>query len=141
MNNFVFQNPTKLIFGKGQIARLSKELPKDKKILVTFGGGSVKRNGVYEQVAKALEGFDYLEFWGIEPNPKVETLRKAVELCKSEGVEFIVAVGGGSTHETHCRSRQSGVRCLGVGKKSLALWRYVALCECYDTARNGLRDE
>lgn len=97
MNNFVFQNPTKLIFGKGQIARLSKELPKDKKILVTFGGGSVKRNGVYEQVAKALEGFDYLEFWGIEPNPKVETLRKAVELCKSEGVEFIVAVGGGST--------------------------------------------
>lgn len=97
MNNFVFQNPTKLIFGKGQIARLSKELPKGKKILVTFGGGSVKRNGVYEQVVKALEGFDYLEFWGIEPNPKVETLRKAVELCKNEGVEFILAVGGGST--------------------------------------------
>lgn len=97
MNNFVFQNPTKLIFGKGQIAQLGKELPKGKKILVTFGGGSVKRNGVYEQVVKALEGFDYLEFWGIEPNPKVETLRKAVELCKNEGVEFIVAVGGGST--------------------------------------------
>lgn len=97
MNNFVFQNTTKLIFGKGQIARLAKELPRDKKILVTFGGGSVKRNGVYDQVKAALEGFDHLEFWGIEPNPKVETLRKAVEICKREGVGFLLAVGGGST--------------------------------------------
>lgn len=97
MNNFVFQNPTKLIFGRGQIARLAKELPRDKKIMVTFGGGSVKKNGVYEQVKSALEGFNYVEFWGIEPNPKVETLRKAVEVCKREGVEFLLAVGGGST--------------------------------------------
>lgn len=97
MNNFVFQNPTKLIFGKGQIAKLSEELPKGKKIMVTFGGGSVKNNGVYDQVVAALEGFDFVEFWGIEPNPKVETLRKAVEICKSEGVEFLLAVGGGST--------------------------------------------
>ncbi len=97
MNNFVFQNPTKLIFGKGQIAKLSEELPKGKKIMVTFGGGSVKNNGVYDQVMAALEGFDFVEFWGIEPNPKVETLRKAVEQCKREGVEFLLAVGGGST--------------------------------------------
>ena len=96
MNNFIFQNPTKLIFGKGQIARLSKELPKNGKILVTFGGGSVKKNGVYDQVISALEGFDYQEFWGIEPNPKVETLRKAVEICKRDGVTFLLAVGGGS---------------------------------------------
>ncbi len=96
MNNFIFQNPTKLIFGKGQIARLSKELPKDSKILVTFGGGSVKKNGVYDQVIAALEGFDYQEFWGIEPNPKVETLRKAIEICKRDGVTFLLAVGGGS---------------------------------------------
>lgn len=96
MNNFEFQNPTRLIFGKGQIARLSQELPRDKKILVTFGGGSVKANGVYDKVMGALEGFDYIEFWGIEPNPKVETLRKAVKLCKAEGVGFILAVGGGS---------------------------------------------
>ena len=82
MNNFEFQNPTRLIFGKGQIARLSQELPRDKKILVTFGGGSVKANGVYDKVMEALKGFDYIEFWGIEPNPKVETLRKAVKLCK-----------------------------------------------------------
>ena len=96
MNNFVFQNPTKLIFGKGQIARLNKELPKGSKILITFGGGSVKKNGVYDQVIAALEGFDYQEFWGIEPNPKVETLRKAVEICKREGINFLLAVGGGS---------------------------------------------
>ena len=96
MNNFVFQNPTKLIFGKGQIARLNKELPKGSKILITFGGGSVKKNGVYDQVIAALEGFDYQEFWGIEPNPKVETLRKAVEICKRDGVDFLLAVGGGS---------------------------------------------
>ena len=97
MDNFVFQNTTKLIFGKGQIAKLASELPEGKKILVTFGGGSVKANGVYDQVKAALAGFDHIEFWGIEPNPKVETLRKAVEICKSEGVEFILAVGGGST--------------------------------------------
>ena len=96
MNNFVFQNTTKLIFGKGQIARLSKELPRGKRILVTFGGGSVKKNGVYDQVKTALQEFDHIEFWGIEPNPKVETLRKAVEICKKENIEFILAVGGGS---------------------------------------------
>ena len=96
MNNFIFQNPTKLIFGKGQITRLSKELPKNGKILVTFGGGSVKANGVYDQVISALEGFDYQEFWGIEPNPKVETLRKAVEICKRDNIDFLLAVGGGS---------------------------------------------
>ena len=96
MKNFTFQNTTKLIFGKGQIAKLSKELPKGKRILVTFGGGSVKKNGVYDQVKAALDGFDYIEFWGIEPNPKVETLRKAVKVCKEEKIDFILAVGGGS---------------------------------------------
>ncbi len=96
MQNFQFQNPTKLIFGKGSIAKLTNELPKSKKIMVTFGGGSIKSNGVYDQVVAALQGFDYVEFWGIEPNPRVETLRKAVELGKEQGVEFLLAVGGGS---------------------------------------------
>ncbi len=96
MNNFQFQNPTKLIFGKGMISKLSKELPSDAKIMVTFGGGSVKRNGVYDQVIDALKGFDYIEFWGIEPNPRIETLRKAIEIGKKEGVNFLLAVGGGS---------------------------------------------
>lgn len=97
MLNFEFQNPTKLIFGKGSIAKIAKQFAKPTKIMLTFGGGSVKRNGVYEQVIDALKGHDLIEFWGIEPNPKVETLRKAVELGKKENVEFIIAVGGGST--------------------------------------------
>ncbi len=96
MYNFQFQNPTKIIFGRGEIAALSKQLPKGKKIMVTMGGGSIKKNGVYDQVVKALEGFDYVEFWGIEPNPRVETLRKAIAICKEQGVEFLLAVGGGS---------------------------------------------
>ncbi|MGL5261146.1 MAG: iron-containing alcohol dehydrogenase [Bacteroides sp.] len=96
MKNFVFQNPVKLIMGKGMIAQLAKEIPQDKKVLLTFGGGSVKKNGVYSQVKEALAQHDTLEFWGIEPNPKVETLRKAIELGKKEGVNYVVAVGGGS---------------------------------------------
>ena len=96
MNNFIFQNPTRLIFGKGMIAELSKQIPNDCKLMVTFGGGSVKKNGVYDQVIKALEGKNYIEFWGIEPNPRIETLRKAIELGKAEGVNYLLAVGGGS---------------------------------------------
>ena len=82
MNNFTFRNPTKLVFGKDSILELPKLLPSDAKILLTFGGGSVKRNGVYEAVISQLSGFQTVEFWGIEPNPKVETLRKAIALGK-----------------------------------------------------------
>ena len=96
MENFIFQNPTKLIFGKGMIARLAKEIPAGRSILVTFGGGSVKRNGDYEQVREALKGFEVIEFWGIESNPKIETLRKAIQLGKENQVDFLLAVGGGS---------------------------------------------
>lgn len=96
MNNFIFQNPTRLIFGKGMIAQLAKEIPAGKKIMITFGGGSVKQNGVYEQVINALEGRDIIEFWGIEANPSIETLRKAIELGKEKKVDFLLAVGGGS---------------------------------------------
>ncbi len=96
MNNFTFKNPTKLIFGKGMISKLSEEIPAGKKVLLTFGGGSVKANGVYQQVIDALKGRDCVEFWGIEPNPFVETIRKAVELGKNENVDIVLAVGGGS---------------------------------------------
>lgn len=96
MNNFKFQNPTRLIFGKGMIAELSKAIPAGKRIMITFGGGSVKKNGVYDQVIKALAGREYVEFWGIEPNPSIETLRKAIALGKEENVDFLLAVGGGS---------------------------------------------
>ena len=82
MNNFVFQNPTKLVFGKGQIKLLTELIPDDVNLMITFGGGSVIKNGVYDQVKEALKGRNYIEFWGIEPNPHVETIRKAVKQGK-----------------------------------------------------------
>lgn len=96
MLNFDFQNPTKIIFGKGQIATIAKEIPTDATILMTYGGGSIKTNGVYEQVTKALAGRKVIEFSGIEPNPSYETLMKAVEIMRAEKVDFVLAVGGGS---------------------------------------------
>ncbi|WP_066376820.1 iron-containing alcohol dehydrogenase [Anabaena sp. CA = ATCC 33047] len=96
MENFVFYNPVKILFGKGQIANIGAEIPADAKILMTYGGGSIKTNGVYEQVKSALAGRDVLEFGGIEPNPHLETLMKAVELVRQEGIDFLLAVGGGS---------------------------------------------
>ena len=96
MENFAFYNPVKILFGKGQIANIAKEIPSDAKILITYGGGSIKSNGVYEQVRAALEGRNFVEFGGIEANPHLETLLKAVELIRSEGVDFLLAVGGGS---------------------------------------------
>jgi Uncharacterized oxidoreductases, Fe-dependent alcohol dehydrogenase family len=96
MKNFIFQNPTKLVFGKGQIAQLSRLLPNNINIMVTYGGGSVVKNGVYDQVKAALKRRNYIEFWGIEPNPKVETLRKAIQMGKENSINFLLAVGGGS---------------------------------------------
>ena len=96
MENFIFQNPVKLIMGRGMIARLAKEIPSDKRIMITFGGGSVKKNGVYDQVKEALKNHYTVEFWGIEPNPAIETLRKAIALGKEEKVDYLLAVGGGS---------------------------------------------
>ncbi len=96
MENFAFYNPVKILFGKGQIANIAAEIPVDAKILVTYGGGSIKTNGVYEQVKAALTGRTFLEFGGIEANPHLETLLKAVELIRAEGVNFLLAVGGGS---------------------------------------------
>lgn len=96
MQNFEFCNPTRLVFGKGQIARLATLIPTNAKVLVTFGGGSVKQNGVYDQVKEALRQHDHVEFWGIEPNPAIETLRKAIKLGIEENVTYLLAVGGGS---------------------------------------------
>lgn len=96
MQNFTLHTPTKVLFGTGQIAQLTQEIPADARILITYGGGSIKQNGVLDQVHQALKGFDFLEFGGIEPNPTYETLMKAVELCRTEGINFLLAVGGGS---------------------------------------------
>ncbi|MGQ7870391.1 iron-containing alcohol dehydrogenase [Sunxiuqinia sp. sy24] len=96
MYNFKFKNPVKILFGKGQIAKIAEELPTDKKILLTYGGGSIFKNGVYDQVKAATKGLDIIEFGGIEPNPHYETLMKAIELVKAEKVGYLLSVGGGS---------------------------------------------
>ena len=96
MNNFEFCNPVKIVFGKGSIARLSALIPKESKILMVYGGGSIKKNGVYNQVKAALQGFDVTEFSGIEANPHYETCMKAVEIIHNKGINFLLAVGGGS---------------------------------------------
>ncbi len=96
MYNFEYKNPVKILFGKGQISKLSNEISPDRKILITYGGGSIFTNGVYEQVKKALEGYQVVEFGGIEPNPTYETCMKAVDVVKKEKIDFLLAVGGGS---------------------------------------------
>lgn len=96
MNNFEFKNPVKLIFGKGEIARLRDEIAKGTRIMITYGGGSIKKNGVYDQVKEALAGYDVIEFGGIEANPDYSTLLKAIGICKETKVDMLLAVGGGS---------------------------------------------
>lgn len=96
MNNFEFCNPVKVVFGKGTIGRLPALLPMGSKVLVIYGGGSIKRNGIYDQVIEALKGFEVCEFAGIEANPRYETCMDAVELVKNERVDYLLAVGGGS---------------------------------------------
>ena len=96
MLNFSFYNPTKILFGQNQIARISREIPPEARILLTCGGGSIKRNGVYDQVMAALAGRTVLEFSGIEPNPTYETLMEAVRVVREQRIDFLLAVGGGS---------------------------------------------
>ena len=96
MNNFEFNNPTKIIFGKGEIKKLSKEIPHDAKIMMLYGGGSIKKTGIYEQVTKALLGFNLIEYGGIPPNPEYSVLMGALRVIKEEKVDFLLAVGGGS---------------------------------------------
>jgi NADP-dependent alcohol dehydrogenase len=96
MQNFAYQNPTKILFGKGQIASITAEIPAGSKVMMTYGGGSIRANGVHDQAMKALEGRAVVEFGGIEPNPEYRTLLKAVELGRKENVDVLLAVGGGS---------------------------------------------
>lgn len=99
MNDFVFQNPVKLLFGKGQLAKLTEELPVyGKRILVVYGGGSIKRNGLYDELMTILKEIDMevYELSGVEPNPRVSTARKGAEICKENNIDIVLAVGGGS---------------------------------------------
>lgn len=96
MLNFELYNPVNYVFGKGQIEKLTELVPSNTKILIAYGGGSIFKNGVYDQVKAALPNHDIIEFGGIEPNPRFETLMKAVEIIRAEKIGFILAVGGGS---------------------------------------------
>lgn len=96
MQNFSYYNPSRILFGKGQIAEVGKLIRPKARVLITYGGGSIKKNGVYDQVIKALGEHEWLEFGGIEPNPRYETLMRAVQIVKRESVDFLLAVGGGS---------------------------------------------
>lgn len=96
MQNFEFYNPTNLVFGRGQIAKLKDLVPKNTKILLAYGGGSIFKNGIYDQVKEALADTEIIEFGGIEANPHFETLLRALEIIRKEDIGFILAVGGGS---------------------------------------------
>ncbi|PMC40667.1 NADH-dependent alcohol dehydrogenase [Bacillus sp. UMB0899] len=99
MENFTYYNPTKLIFGKGQVEQLKAEIPQyGKNVLLVYGGGSIKRNGLYDQVVEILKksNLNLFELAGVEPNPRLSTVHRGVEICKKENVDFILAVGGGS---------------------------------------------
>jgi NADP-dependent alcohol dehydrogenase len=96
MLNFEYKNPTKILFGKGQIAQLAKEIPAQAKVLMLYGGGSIKKNGIYEQVKAALAAFDVIEFGGIPANPEYEILMDALVIIKKEHITYLLAVGGGS---------------------------------------------
>src|SRR5664279_2377016 len=122
MLNFVFQNPTKIIFGKGSINQIAGEIPKEAKLLITYGGGSAKRNGVLEEVKTALNGYDIAEFGGIEPNPEFEIIMKAVALARKKKINFLLAIGGGSVID---------------GTKFMA----AAHCSCCDTAGERFGNE
>jgi NADP-dependent alcohol dehydrogenase len=96
MNNFQYKNPTKILFGKNQIENLTTEIPTDAKVLVLYGEGSIKKNGIYDQVKKALSTFEVFEFGGIPANPEYEVLLKALDIIKADKITFLLAVGGGS---------------------------------------------
>ena len=96
MLNFELYNPTNLVFGKGQIEKLRSLVPAGAKILLAYGGGSIFKNGIHEQVINNLKGHEIVEFAGIEANPHFETLMKAVAIVKEQNIDFILAVGGGS---------------------------------------------
>ncbi len=99
MDNFTYYNPTKLIFGKGQVEQLTTELPSyGNRVLLVYGGGSIKRNGLYDQVVNILKDkqIEIFELSGVEPNPRLSTVQRGVDICKNEKIDFLLAVGGGS---------------------------------------------
>lgn len=96
MQDFIYHNPVKILFGHDQIPALAQEVPQDKKVMIVYGGGSVIKHGILQRVKGSLKNTLVFEFGGVEPNPHYETLMKAVEIVKAEKIDFLLAVGGGS---------------------------------------------
>src|SRR3989339_1179219 len=96
MKNFEYYNPVRILFGKGTIAKISEHIPAGIPVLLVYGGGSIKKNGVYEQVIAALGGYEFYEYPGVQPNPVYEQLMPALDVIKAKKIGFILAVGGGS---------------------------------------------
>ena len=99
MENFTYYNPTRLHFGKGQVLKLEQELSHyGKNVLLVYGSGSIFKIGVYDDVYRVLSnaGANIVELGGIEPNPRVDTAEKGIRICRDTGIDFILAVGGGS---------------------------------------------
>lgn len=96
MNNFEFKNPTKIIFGKSSIAKIAEEIPTNANVLLLYGGGSIKKNGIYNQVKTALKNFEVTEFGGIPANPEYAILMEALQVIKDKNITYLLAVGGGS---------------------------------------------
>ncbi|TPV77198.1 iron-containing alcohol dehydrogenase [Klebsiella pneumoniae] len=117
MNNFDLHTPTRILFGKGAIEKLREQIPAEARVLITYGGGSVKKTGVLDQVLTALNGLDVLEFGGIEPNPSYETLMNAVKLAREEKVTFLLAVGGGSVRIHRGEMQQTVFGILGINEQ------------------------
>ena len=100
MNSFIYDIPTKVYFGEHQLSHLGEELAKyGKRVLLTYGGGSIKKSGLYDAVAAEVKaaGLTLFELSGIEPNPRIDSVRAGAELCKKERIDVLLAVGGGST--------------------------------------------
>ena len=100
MNDFIFHNTTKVYFGKDQLTHLPEELAKwGKRVLLVYGGGSIKRNGLYDAIMTLLQdaGLEVFELGGVEPNPRHTTVNKGAAICRAEAIDVVLAVGGGST--------------------------------------------
>ena len=110
MDNFTFQNPTEIVFGKGAQKEVGARTAKyGKKALLVYGGGSIKRSGLYDQVVQSLKdsGVDFVELGGVQPNPRLGLAQKGIDMARSEGVDFLLAIGGGSAIDT--------AKCISVG--------------------------
>jgi NADP-dependent alcohol dehydrogenase len=145
MLNFEFKNPTKIHFGKGLISKIADEIPAKSKVLMLYGGGSIKTNGVYEQVQAALKNFEVIEFGGTPANPEYDVLMKALSIIKSEKISYLLAVGGGSvidgTKFLSSAALYDGENPWGYFTKRYSHRAWNAIWRGIDFASNRLRNE